>query len=201
MAEIYRIGSYDIQDRVSTFGNTNLLKNTWLATDVYGLTNCTASIVADSSAPAKFVVRLTLTDSTKNAHCYLTSMKTRVPMETGKIYVASAWLRASAATTKKSDIYCECISGNYLRLNNINITTAWTCQSVVFTYNSDAQYQALYIVYPGLWNGLSNGGYIDIGGVQVEKGGASIEESKPTDWTPAPQDLVTYSNESLVFFQ
>ena len=201
MAEIYRIGSDDIVDRVSHFGRTNLLRNNWLATNVYGLSNCTASVLADNSAPAKYVVRLTLTDSTKNAHCYLSNMKTRVSMESGKIYIASVWLRSSANTTKPSNIYCECISGAYLRLNNVNITTAWTRQSVVFTYNSDAQYQALYIVYPALWSGLSNGGYIDIGGVSVEKGADTLEHTKPTDWTPAPQDLVTVSDEQLVFFQ
>jgi hypothetical protein len=28
-----------------------------------------------------------------------------------------------------------------------------------------------------------------------------VEGNKPMDWLPAPADLVTYSNESLVFFQ
>ena len=68
---------------------------------------------------------------------------------------------------------------------------------VIFTYNENATYQALYIIYPELWSGLSNGGYIDIGGIKIEKG------NKPTEWTPAPQDLVTVdtTNNTLVFFQ
>jgi hypothetical protein len=197
MAEIYKIGSNDLIDRVSTFGGTNLLVDTWLATNQYGLSNCTASIVADASAPIKSVVRLTLTDSTKNAHCYLTNMKTRVPMQQGEQYVASAWLKSSANMNRPSNIMCECYSGTYTRLNNVNISTSWSRQSVVFTYNENATYQALYIIYPELWSGLSNGGYIDIGGIKIEKG------NKPTEWTPAPQDLVTVdtTNNTLVFFQ
>jgi hypothetical protein len=36
---------------------------------------------------------------------------------------------------------------------------------------------------------------VRIRNVKVEIG------TKPTEWTPAPQDLVTYSSETLEFFQ
>ena len=70
MAEIYKIGSDDLIDRVSTFGGTNLLVDTWLATNQYGLSNCTASIVADASAPIKSVVRLTRDNEGNYSYSY-----------------------------------------------------------------------------------------------------------------------------------
>jgi hypothetical protein len=62
-----------------------------------------------------------------------------------------------------------------------NNTMLWTNPRSGFTIDFDTT--------------TSTSGYIIIGPVKLEIG------NKPTDWTPAPKDLVTYSDETIKFFQ
>ena len=188
-----KVGSttYNVRDDVHTWGGRNLLKFTdWYVTGVYGLSNCTMNLTTDASAPGGKVLRLTLTDSTKNAHCYLSSMKSRGGMVSGETYIASLYVRASAAMSRPTNQTMEC-SSNLTRINNVNITTGWVQQGIKFVYNPNASYQAWYFIYPALWSGLSNGKYIDIAGVKLEHG------NKITDWSPAPEDIAHVNGECL----
>lgn len=80
------------------------------------------SLTTDTSAPGGRILRLTLTDSTKNAYCYLNSMKSRGGMVSGETYIASLYVRASAAMSRPTNQAMECSSSS-TRINNINITT------------------------------------------------------------------------------
>ena len=171
-------------------GGVNLLKRTDWLSDInqvqnLSMSNCTAQYVKNDATPSGYLIRFTLTNAANNAHVYLANMKSRGGMVHGETYIASLWIRANKNTDMTPYSYIECAS-NYWRDRNVVVTTQWEHCYTRFVYDETKQYQAFYLVYPQKWTGLSNGDYVEIYGIKLERG------TKPTDWTLAPEDQTAY---------
>lgn len=169
-------------------GGTNLVpRSHWIAgliprDSVCYASNCTLSWYLTDASPSGHVVRATLVNASNNASFYVNGLKDAGIMTNGERYVASVWVRASKAASFPSNAMVEFYNGTYKRVGTANLTTSWQRQSCKFTYSSSSTYGAFYLIYPQKWTGLSAGDYVEIGGIQIEKG------DKATDWSPCPDD-------------
>lgn len=169
MAEIYKIGSDDLIDRVSTFGGTNLILNS--------------------------AGEWTNTATTAAWKRYNTTV---VPLEKNVVYTISFDVKTSNGT----DVFYAGLAltdSTKVYVGSIQPTTEYSRMSVTMTNTSSDNLNAVIVSNAKTYGrgNDNNSGTIWIKNVKLEKG------NKPTDWTPAPHDLVTYdsSSESLVFFQ
>ena len=182
MAEIYRIGSDDIVDRVSKFSGVNILTN------------------------SKGEFTGTIPSSSCNDFKVWNSIVTVNP---GEIWTLSFEAKAATAGSKMN---------SYFYNNSSNIVQASSCRSSIGTTTCGGDggitwtLTTSYIKYWVTWffntgaaatkncivgralSGTNNGTTITVKNPKLEKG------TKPTDWTPAPQDLVTVSGTELQFF-
>lgn len=200
MAEIYRIGSDDLIDRVSTFGGTNLMRASgcddwdaqWYSTTqgfefmgdrvkVPGGKNFTTSsyTVYDRLLPISYFANTPLMCSVFIYENTLTSTN-----NTDKI------------TLECTSYYIDETYGNwwYTTRDTVDLNTIGLA-NVKLSYNSN--FKELYGMRLSINTTSATSGYLIVGPRKIEMG------TKPTDWTPSPYDLVTYnsSSESLVFFQ
>lgn len=196
MAEIYRIGSDDLIDRVSTFGGINLMRASgcgdwdaqWYASDQgFEFMGDRVKIPAGKNlAPSN------------QYNLYTNELFSCPP---GTILTFSTYIYENTLTSEKSSdklgFYRSIFQNNgstsgIAKYFNLNTTGFVYFTSTQIT--SDDQIRGICF-YPRVNSTVS--GYITIGRLKVEVG------TKPTDWTPSPYDLVTYdsSSESLVFFQ
>ena len=178
--------TYDLQDKVSIFGGTNLL----IGSKLYTKNN-----------PFSY------TSTAKDGYTYINTMLTSEPLISGQNYIIQCktngtWA-ASHGSQATSNVTLWLVTGATISENTFhyNFTTSggagtylgngqwkWTCPSGsnglyghirINNYNTDGTTSVTHT-------------YWDF---KIEKG------NKPTEWTPAPQDLVTYSSETLEFFQ
>lgn len=196
MAEIYRIGSDDLIDRVSTFGGTNLMRASgcsdwdaqWYSTTA-GFEFMGDRIKIPGGADFK---------TSKASNLYTADHTFFCPIGTSILFSTYIYENTltSENTNDKISFYYYFLSGaggsgSSAKSFNLN-TTGFVCFTApTFSYDQ------LKGIYFGPRTNSTVSGYITIGPLKVEIG------SKPTDWTPSPYDLVTYdsSSESLVFFQ
>jgi len=215
--------TYDLQDKVSTFGETNLLINTDFHIQ-YSQTsgwNTTKNGTLLASSWGGYNSGVTNQSSVYHAHLK------QVDNEWVYEYIKTndeTWLGISQAAIQSKikagekyifswDQYC--VSGNNYATGglyyyttgatsaafhlgnfsgNTNRTTGkWQKFSYIFTAPSDGDYNKNMSWYIYGMNG--GNGTMYIRHPKLEMG------TKPTEWTPAPQDLVTYSSETLEFFQ
>lgn len=197
MAEIYRIGSDDLVDRVSTFGGTNLAKGTdytmfntdtyYYKTNVTFLDNNTAKIEAGGR----------LSRSTTQQEKFRLTQPI-IFDQNNKTIVTSFYVYENTLNQN-----CICKLWYYHSTNGAGgaytIVTVPAQETGFFkgTYDFAATIKDHYGYFLDIQTTDATSGYIIIGPVKIEKG------NKPTDWTPSQYDLVTYdsSSESLVFFQ
>lgn len=210
MAEIYRIGSDDLVDRVSTFGGTNLLVNSkqmQLGTSSWvngvwrlaGNANMTKSRIEITDSPigtcGAFQLVGTQTTTTDTS-CF--GIDNWQPWTTTDYYTISMYARVTSGTGMAG---IQNGSGYSKTLVRTNADTTWGSYACL-TLTSN--WQRIWVVY--LPTAISSNIYIGGAGTNatIQMCGIKIEKgSKPTDWTPAPHDFITYdsSSESLVFFQ
>lgn len=172
MAEIYKIGSNDIIDRVSEFGGTNLVAN---------------------SATA---VRLPSSGTATAQYTFKTWSIYTLPFVQGEQITISGKIEIhnGTFTTLGIRFYDSAITTNYAQESNsvpiVNGKFTWTSTvGATLAGKTDAK----LLVYTGNW-GATQGNASTISELKLERG------TKPTDWTPAPQDLVTISGTELQFF-
>lgn len=178
MAEIYKIGSDDLIDRVSTFGGTNYAQhsgpgvvqshltsgNEYIAINIGTAAN---AIPSGSTVTVSFDLEMKVVTANPTLLVYNTNNKG--PMQFNN---ASKTYTAAANTTLKQ----HCVYTSTIKAR------------------SDATLTNNFLEFYSTYN---TGNVFSISNLKLEIG------NKSTDWTPAPEDLVTYdsSTSSLVFFQ
>lgn len=192
MAEIYRIGSDDLVDRVSTFGGTNLIKksNSFRTGSVQSTTTMVQTV---ENSIYKMVISAG-NSSNWNSSWWATGFANDTGdlnnvLITGQQYTVSMTMKAEG-NTKPPTLYLNSTNG-YKQLQG-TLSNNW---SIVY-YNFIWAANGTGSPHLG-WSAITTASTYWIKNWKIEIG------NKPTDWTPAPQDLVTYdsSSESLVFFQ
>jgi len=99
-------------------------------------------------------------------------------LKVGETYVVSAWMKADVATTINESSLAEGQTViSYQKVVNTDWTRVWT----VFTA-AEVTKNVCFYTAP---NATAEAPYIYMCGIKIEKG------NKPTDWTPAPEDLAT----------
>ena len=191
MAEIYRIGSDDIVDRVSEFGGTNLyigskdFSGNWI-----GSGNWTTS----SEVYGDFIV--------KQRSGTWGGLSQNIPCTNGDIFTISFYGKVDSGgniqSVHRSNLGnvttgLSILKGNFSYawhwVQNSEDGTTWKRYwATVQIISSDVTYLQWRIE-----NSVANKN-LYICGFKLERG------NKPTDWTPAPQDLVTVSGTELQFF-
>lgn len=190
MAEIYRIGSDDLIDRVSIFGGTNLA----LATnyDQFGIntydikTNVT--FLGNNKVKIEAGGRLrryanTIVNFPNGPRSFKGTLVRSIPIYENTLDTNAGftvWYKTTATS-----------GGGH----GYSIPSQYT--GFIYIIDTIINETSLYGFSLEAYATEATSGYIVIGPLKVEIG------NKPTDWTPAPEDLVTYdsSNESLIFFQ
>ena len=160
--------TYDLQDKISTFGGTNYVLNSNVS--ISGL-NLNEQFDIDWQ-----------------------SLK-------GKIIVVSCYIKLTNAVGGNSARVGFEPSFSYSGGNQY--CGIWHNTANGATDNFSGRISAVYTVNPnitgigqrGIYIQRYSSGTIIISHPKIEIG------TKPTEWTPAPQDLVTYSSETLEFFQ
>ena len=200
MAEIYKIGSDDIQDKTSEFGGTNLIvttanvpysSQTWSSwfTPVANTTNSCGLGFHDILFP----------EGTKVGDKFVFSYEiewTKFTAGTGGTFY-SPNLQWYANGSWSSGIASPFTSQRPASVSEV--TTAAGSKKFAFVVTVSAENQITANWWANFRTDYSDGtGKFRVRNFKLEKSNGT---NKATDWTPAPQDLVTYSNESLVFFQ
>ena len=192
MAEIYKIGSDDLIDRVSTFGGTNLIlkSNSFRAGSVQS-----ASTMAQTIENNMYKMVISAGNSSNwNSSWWATGFANGTEdlnnvLTTGEQYVVSMMMKAEG-NTKPPTLYLNSTNGYKQLLGTLS--NNWTTVYYTFTWAGSGTGS------PHLgWSAITTASTYYIKNWKIEKG------NKPTDWTPAPQDLVTVdtTNNTLVFFQ
>lgn len=183
MAEIYKIGSDNLIDRVSTFGGTNLFK--WTGLDGYNKE-----------------LQLNNYQNTGSFTQFTNSLQFDPSKTLGEKYTISFDIISPNGTTNVS-LYNNNGYPKYFWFAPVtlgSIGNTWTHFSYTVT-NTEYTGTGTISTNEQLWRRIEIYCPSQMGckvrNVKVEKG------NKPTDWTPALQDLVKYdsSTSSLVFFQ
>lgn len=201
MAEIYRIGSDDLIDRVSTFGGTNL-------TRASGCGDWDAQHYGTSQGFEFMGDRVKIPGGKQfGISNYAKTYDRLLPI----LYIANTPLTISTiiyentltSTNDSDEISFQVVSyhidethGNwyYYSTKTVNLNFVG---AIDFKISYSTNFDKLYGMALIIKTSSTTSGYLTVGPRKVEIG------NKATDWTPSPYDLVTYdsSNESLVFFQ
>jgi len=186
--------TYDLQDKVSTFGGTNLLigsKNlssfiTSAATIT--LTNNIITLPGNTSG-WDYVHTPFVSFNIINNHTLILSFEYKASI------ASDTWIvtEGTASNTPKT---------NRTKYKDHRFTLAakdtWTKYTQIFN-----NFSLTYLTSgSGDVNYFRIAFYSRTDGANLQIRYPKLERSnKPTEWTPAPQDLVTYSSETLEFFQ
>ena len=182
MAEIYRIGSDDLVDRISQFGGTNYFK--WAGLDGYNK-ELQLNNYNNVGSFTQFTNSLQFDPSLTVGQQYTISFDVISPNGATDIQLYN-----SNGTPKYFNFHAGSVATNVGNSwVHINKTITNVQYSGTATPSTNTQIWRRIEIYAPSKMGVK------IRNVKVELG------NKPTDWTPAPQDLVTISGEQLVFFQ
>lgn len=209
MAEIYRIGSDDLVDRVSTFGGTNLIKGTQNWDNPSWTVKNTTYLTLTSDVYENTTIAKIIKSASTSFYVDILACNAVIVPEPNTWYTLSFWAKADAAMPFISYFYPTCVEDGRTNYGaNVNGRSATGSDgNTTTTLTTDWKRYAISWKTIATVSGAKNvllcrllaatTGTCYFAGVKFEKG------NKDTDWTPAPEDLVTYdlSNESLVFFQ
>lgn len=201
--------TYDLQDNVSTFGNINLLRNTQNpSTTDYALTR--------STYLGNGIFRLTPTTSAAY-------MKWNVNYLDYADYKNNYFTASFDA--KLADVESTYTNINLIFYLGVNLSTRLTsilnssydryspATTVTTSLTSEWQRFSVTKYLPtdltsGKAEALAKGNFVTIElGVSGSRKPAEVKNlqlelgNKSTEWKPSPYDLVTYSNETIEFFQ
>ena len=204
--------TYDLQDKVSTFGGTNLFINTGMST---GLTNFVSNSSTDWTkyfryyngatsnhsfsqiSGSEWQDTITLNNASNLGICFVRSA-TDIKLNPNSYYTMSCEAKCSATG------YNIALGLSYYNTSNnwvwrggsntraFSATNTWQKFSLTFKPDSDTQYICYCFTVYGKASGTDTW---TIKRCKLEKG------NKPTEWTPAPQDLVIYASDTIEFFQ
>ena len=193
MADIYQIDSYDIIDRVSTFGGANLMRAS-------GCSDWDAQYYHQDQTDyqVEFLGDRIKIPAGKQLYQSRLDYPNNISLNLDEKVLFSFYIYENTLTSESTSDKIR-IDYKYFR----------TGSSTSSATSIDLSYTGLFTQF---WNiGAENilsftlgiqipstaTGYIIIGPRKVELG------NKPTDWSPCPYDLVTYdsTNQALVFFQ
>lgn len=187
--------TYDLQDKVSTFGGTNLLENT---TTWVSASNATSqgnfSRVNDVTAPGGTYVLWTCTTAGSSGGPHMNTTvwgNYNSKMVEGQNYIFSVWVNCSVAKTFTAfspERFSPIIKSSSASVAANTWTQIWR----IGTFNTSTTYQSCPLYVSGGW---AVGQTMKIACPKLELG------NKPTDWSPAPEDLARYASETITFFQ
>lgn len=111
--------------------------------------------------------------------------KATIPMIDGKTYTASCWARATAGKPKLTMLHGN--GSGYQSSGNIDVTDKWERYAFTFVHSeyTDPDAASYNTIYFGIrsYSGIPEGSTLQICGFKLELG------NKPTDWSPAPEDV------------
>lgn len=177
--------TYDLQDKVSTFGGTNFLLGTQGPKTVT-LTNATTDYYIGYFTESDYGKSITNGNTTDY---FYTSFDWETTSETGVAWIqiegniVTNILRYEGSGTSKDRINLADGSGHYMAIFKLSSTQA----------NKTTQRMRIRIA--GSNTAHTAGSTFTLSNFMFSSG------NKPTDWSPAPEDLATYSNETIEFFQ
>lgn len=187
--------TYDLQDKISIFGGTNLLENTMTWTTASSATSIGSfSRVTDSTAPGGTYVLWTCTTAGSSGGPHMGTGvwgQYNSKMIEGQNYIFSVWVNCSVAKTFATfnpERFSPIIKSSTATVPANTWTQIWR----VGTFNTSTTYQSCPLYVSGGW---TVGQTMKIACPKLELG------NKPTDWTPAPEDLARYASETITFFQ
>lgn len=196
--------TYDLQDNVSTFGGTNLLNN-----DLLKIYNGASGTLTKTNYPIDGSFSYTRA-ATANQGFYLDDY---TKLQPNTEYIIS--FKAACTSGSITQFYV------FRGVNHANISlwkdgsqiasagsNADVTATISMTNNTYYDFMIKYITpatigrnssYTGhilQWNKQQSVAFtVSMKNLKWEVG------NKPTDWTPAPEDLTTYSSETITFFQ
>ena len=201
--------TYDLQDKVSTFGNVNLLRHTqnpsttdyvlsrssYLGDGIFRLTPTTSAAYIkwrvnyldyadykNNYFTTSFDAKLADVESTYTNMNLLFYLGVNLSTKVGSI-LSSSYDRYSPSTTITTDLTSEWQRFSVTKY----VPTALTSGKAAALADGN-------FITPELGVGGSRKP-VEVKNLQLEIG------NKPTEWKPSPYDLVTYSNETIEFFQ
>ena len=167
--------TYDLQDKISIFGGTNYYKN---STSIGNLSN-TSTYTKDTS-----IKGFTLKATAASASCRLSNVITQKGW-----WIFTGQVKTSTGAGNLTTDFCDVSATGSITLSTNYQNFSFICNEI--SRNIDSTYNFIDLNF----SGLTANAIISFKDVKIEIG------TKPTEWTPAPQDLVTYSSETLEFFQ
>lgn len=195
MADIYQIDSYDIIDRVSTFGGTNLMR--WSGCSELDKQYLQDQTIDFLGYGIKLLPGQTMTYTSTSVFYYPNNETIFIPAQTQLIiscFIYENTLTSENSSDKINSTYYQYYSGGQ---SQISPSFALNTTGLITYKNQDSSDRNIKGTNFSISIPSTATGYIIIGPRKVEIG------NKPTDWTPCPYDLVTYdsTNQALVFFQ
>lgn len=195
MAEIYQIDSYDIIDRVSTFGGTNLMRHS-------GCNELDKQYLEDQTIDflgygIKLLPGQTTTCTNANVFYYPNNETIFIPAQTQ--WTVSCFIYENTLTSENSSDKINSTFYRYSSNSSVQVSPSFELNTTGLITYTNKETSDRNIRGTNFWISIPSTatGYIIIGPRKIELG------KKPTDWTPCPYDLITYdsTNQALVFFQ
>lgn len=187
MAEIYRIDSYDIQDRVSTFGGTNYILASNKVTGGGGASGITSTYETDGS------LKVVSTSGNGNYRSvnFAQDSNTNIGnnFKVGDVYTISVQVKVTDGTVLPT-LFINGGNG-YKQLKGTIVQNQWIQAWYSSTWAEPGTNYGNISLHLGFSGAI---GTYYFKNFKLEKG------NKPTDWTPAPQDLAKISGTELQFF-
>lgn len=188
-AETALVNAANAQEDIDNLeiGGRNLFENSASldesAFGFYSSPERTVEIVEDTTLPSGTYTAITFNEATTDhvggPYLHTNFGKYLDKMTEGETYTVSAWIKCS--TAKEAGNFRVEFMGDVTSKNVPNLSTEWQRYYVTGVYDSTATGRSdICFYYAGLW---TTGDVFYISSPKVEKG------NKPTDWTPAPEDV------------
>ena len=145
----------------------NTISNTFISFDIGSGATCDVVNQSDSSSPSAYSLTITRTDSTTNYGGRYIVMPYK--LTNGKVYTWNFYAKGSGSWE---------VGNEQNGQKTITLTSDYVRYNHTFTANNNTYYQ--FAFYTSTKNAS-----ITICGLKLEVG------NKPTDWTPAPEDIET----------
>lgn len=193
---------YNIRDDYSTWGGRNLLKGT---KDFSGATtkNTTYVTITTEKYAGTQVAKI-VKNATTSSYVDCLAWGSAITPEPNTQYTLSFWAKAEASMAFISYFYPTCVSAGYnssgTRVNGVStsgsdgnttttLTTTWTKYYITWTTSASVS-GAKNILLCRFFAATIGTAYF--AGVKLEKG------TKPTDWSPALEDIAKFIGDETI---